>query len=69
MRRARALPRQYRAGTLIDEFFAFQLEPLTRYPLPVLLARRERFLRERIRRASRVQRTLVREHRFGHEPC
>lgn len=37
--RTRAYHEQYRAGTLdIDEFFAFQLEPLARHPLPRLLA-------------------------------
>ncbi|MBK7642476.1 MAG: HAD family hydrolase [Planctomycetes bacterium] len=68
--RTRAYHEQYRAGTLdIDEFFAFQLEPLARHPLPRLLAWRERFLRERILpRISPLARTLVREHQtFGHE--
>ena len=68
--RTRAYHEQYRAGTLdIDEFFAFQLEPLARHPLPVLLAWRERFLRERILPRIRDEaRQLVREHEaFGHE--
>jgi HAD superfamily hydrolase (TIGR01490 family) len=68
--RTRAYHEQYRAGTLdIDEFFRFQLEPLARFPLPVLLAWRERFLRERILpRISPSARQLVDEHRaFGHE--
>jgi HAD superfamily hydrolase (TIGR01490 family) len=68
--RTRAYHEQYRAGTLdIDEFFAFQLEPLARFPLPTLLAWRERFLHERILpRISNCARMLVDEHRaFGHE--
>jgi len=68
--RTRAYHEQYRAGTLdIDEFFAFQLEPLARHPLPVLLAWRERFLKERILpRISEPARRLVREHQaLGHE--
>jgi len=68
--RTRAYHEQYHAGTLdIDEFFRFQLEPLARYPLPTLLAWRERFLKERILpRISDRARMLVREHlAFGHE--
>jgi HAD superfamily hydrolase (TIGR01490 family) len=68
--RTRAYHEQYRAGTLdIDEFFRFQLEPLARFPLPTLLAWRERFLQERILpHISNGARTLVDEHRvFGHE--
>ncbi len=68
--RTREFHVQYHAGTLdIDEFFRFQLEPLARLPLPLLLEWRERFLRERILpRLSRSARTLVREHQaFGHE--
>ena len=68
--RTRAYHEQYRAGTLdIDEFFRFQLEPLVRFPLPTLLAWRERFLAERILpRISAGALQLVAEHRaFGHE--
>ena len=68
--RTRAYHEQYHAGTLdIEEFFAFQLEPLARFPLPTLLAWRERFLRERILpRIAPAARMLVDEHRvFGHE--
>lgn len=68
--RTRAFHEQYHAGTLdIEAFFAFQLEPLARFPIATLLAWRERFVRERILPLIREEaRVLVHDHRaMGHE--
>jgi HAD superfamily hydrolase (TIGR01490 family) len=60
----------YKAGTLdIQEYLAFQLQPLARHPPATLHAWRERFVAERIRpRVKRRARVLLERHRAeGHE--
>lgn len=60
---------QYRAGTLdIYEFLRFSLRPLAQHPLEVLLAQRQRFVREKILPIiPQASRDLLQQHRSaGH---